>query len=281
VGVHLRGAFGHLQIRDLSPGHVRSYLEEQLRRGLAPNTVNQHLITFRHSFTMAVEWGLLRENPVRSVRLPVPIDNQRTRYLTPDEYRRLIAELDPLRRWLVQLAIFLPFRKGKLLSLAWEHVRIDDQLLVLPPENNRTKKAPRALYLSPEAVDVLQEIRAWQEAHGLETPWVFCNPQTMRPYQFDSDRQWRRALDKAKISDFRFHDLRHTAASWLVMQGADLLAVKEILGHRELKTTQRYAHLSPAYIRTALGKLGEVFGQERTTEEGTSCERLGLGSGTL
>jgi len=79
---------------------------------------------------------------------------------------------------------------------------------------------------------------------------------------FSWDRKWQQALLQAGIHNFHFHDLRHTAASWLVMQGADLLAVKEILGHRDLKTTQRYAHLSPTYLRTALDKLGEVFAQK-------------------
>ena len=111
-------------------------------------------------------------------------------------------------------------------------------------------------------VDLCKEMQAEQQ--NVPSPFVFVNPYTGNPYRRDADTAWQTALKNAKLPDVHFHDLRHTAASWLVMKGADLIAMKEILGHHDLKTTQRYAHLSPGYLRTALRKLGEVFGEKRT-----------------
>jgi integrase len=89
---------------------------------------------------------------------------------------------------------------------------------------------------------------------NLKTDYLFYDPRTLKPLD-RLDKSWHTALKKAKIVDFHFHDLRHTFASWLVMKGADLAAVQKLLGHKSITMTMRYAHLSAAHTKNAVGLL--------------------------
>ena len=105
----------------------------------------------------------------------------------------------------------------------------------------------------------LRDIRAEQVQAGLASPWVFPNPLTGKPYRHDMKTSWYTALRKAGIADFHFHDLRHTCASYLRMQGVDLLTIAEILGHKDLKMTRRYAHVAPTHRLAAIGLLDHAY----------------------
>ncbi|MCD6256016.1 MAG: site-specific integrase, partial [Deltaproteobacteria bacterium] len=91
--------------------------------------------------------------------------------------------------------------------------------------------------------------------------YVFVNPKTGRPYD-DLKRSFKTALKRAGIEDFTFHDLRHTFASHLVMNGVDLMTVKELLGHKDIKMTMRYSHLSPDHKRVAVKRIETVLRRE-------------------
>ena len=109
-----------------------------------------------------------------------------------------------------------------------------------------------------------------------ENEFVFYNPKTNDRIK-DIKTGFHTACKKAGINDFRFHDLRHTAASWMVMEGVSLYAVKEILGHSDIKTTQRYAHLSPGYLENEIGKLDNyLLSENDSINDSSALERVAI-----
>lgn len=258
---HLREAFGAIPLKDLTADKATIYLENKLANGLKPATVAHHLALLKHSFTLAVKWGLLLTNPLRDVRLPVKVENERLRYLTPHEINRLLAICPPHLKRLAITALHTGMRKNEILKLRWEQVDLAQRFILLTQADTKGKRI-RAVPLTATMIELLQSMRAAQERDGLNSPYVFANPATGNPYRRDADTAWYTALKKADLQGLHFHDLRHTTASHLRMQGADLLTVQEILGHKDLRMTARYAHVNPAHTLKAIGLLEQAYQTE-------------------
>jgi integrase len=248
---HLRAAFGSMRLKEVSAEKVTTYLENKLADGLKPATVAHHLALLKHSFTMAVKWGLLPSNPLRDVRLPVKVNNARSRYLTPEEIERLLAVCPSHLRPLVVTGLHTGMRKGEITNLRWEQVDLPNRVIVLPDTKNGDQ---RGIPLNQTMIDLLS---------GLQTsaigPWVFPNPKTGKPYRKDANTAWYTALKKADLQGLHFHDLRHTTGSHLRMQGTDLFTIKEILGHKDLRMTARYAHVGQQHRLTAVAALERAY----------------------
>jgi site-specific recombinase XerD len=237
---HLRAAFGDMHLKDITPDKVATYLENKLGDGLKPATVAHHLALLKHSFTMAVTWGLLPTNPIQRVKLPVKVNNARIRYLNPQEVQRLLAVCPLHLRRIALAALHTGMRKNEILTLQWQQIQRDQSVvLLMDTKNGETRGVP----LNTAMLTLLQEIQEEQGHLGLTSPYVFVNLATGKPYRRDADTAWYTALKKAGLTDVHFHDLRHTTASHLRMQGADLFTIKEILGHKDLRMTARYAHV--------------------------------------
>jgi integrase len=136
-------------------------------------------------------------------------------------------------------------RQGEIFKLRWVDVDSVNKLITVRDSKN---KEPRRIPMNPTLTKLLQEIKI--DAHG---PYVFSHQvgKEHKPYK-TIRKPWLKALEKAKITDFRFHDLRHTFASRLVMAGVDLVTVKELLGHKSIDMTMRYSHLSQDHKRKAV-----------------------------
>jgi len=209
---------------------------------------------------LAKRWGYLDQVP--EIQLPKkPEDRQR--YLEQDELARLLAASAKSKNEnlhaIVTLAVNTGMRKGELLGLEWERINLSTSGITL----YRTKSGkPRGVPINQAVYDALVGLEPDpQRRAGL----VFRRRDGAAWGQIRT--AFASACKKAAIQQFRFHDLRHTAASHLVMRGASLNDVRELLGHSDLKMTQRYAHLSPAHLRQAVGLLdgltparGEVGG---------------------
>jgi len=142
-------------------------------------------------------------------------------------------------------------RRGEILALRWIDVDLANSTIWLPQTKNGEG---RCVYLNATAKAALESI-APQDG-----------PSIARVFDFNADyvgQAFRAACEDAGIEDFRFHDLRHTAASWLRMTGADIHSVATLLGHKDLRMTARYSHLSPAFLGEAVGKLDGVYGNLR------------------
>ncbi len=218
-------------------------------------TVDKALGVLKAFFNWSIARGLAVSNPVRRVKL-FHEDNSRLRYLTREEYARLLRAANTIRTspYLVEkivLATHTGLRRGSLFNLRWEQIDLANRVMRIP----RTKNGrPLSVPLNGTAVATLQALYDNREPEG---PYVFphrAGPNAGQPVM-DIKNGFHAALELADIHDFTWHDLRHTFASWLMMRGASLRSVGELLGHQSMKMTMRYAHLSPAFLSAEVGLL--------------------------
>lgn len=210
------------------------------RKPLAPATLNRYLA----SLSLLLSWAQRQRmtprgwtNPCRAVEFRRE-DNARVRFLSEAERNALLAECRkakwPRLYLLVLMAITTGARRGELMALRWKDIDLDSAVAMV----DRTKNSDRkALPLTPAVVEQLKRFRA--AAGSL----VFASKH--RPDQAMSfEPAWRKAMRDAGIRDFRFHDLRHSCASYLAKNGATLLEIADVLGHRQIGMTRRYSHLT-------------------------------------
>ncbi|MBS0380723.1 MAG: tyrosine-type recombinase/integrase [Proteobacteria bacterium] len=225
------------------------------RHSRSPATVNRYLLTLSHLFSVAVrDWRLVARNPVSVVRKD-PEPPARTRFLTDPERRRLLAACKR-SRWrrlhlLVLLAISTGARRSELIELKWDYINLSAgraEIYVRKSKNGD----PRFLPVVGNALEIARTLKR-KRAHS--NAYVFPAPNDPgKPYRY-FDSHWYRAVREAGIEDFRFHDLRHTCASYLASGGASLLEVADVLGHRTLRMALRYMHLSSSHKRSCMTKM--------------------------
>lgn len=243
-----KDALGHLTLADTTPAAIGE-ARDKLRTGRAPATVNRYMAAISHAFTIAAnEWGWLEDNPMRKVRKPTEPQG-RVRFLNDDERKALLnackqSECEELYT-VVVLAISTGMRQGEIMNLRWEQIDQKRGYIFLHETKNGER---RTVPLVGHAFELIQE-RA--KIRRLDTTLIF--PSHTKPTApIAIRRPWGDAVRVAELSDFRFHDLRHTAASYLAMNGASLAELAEILGHKTLQMVKRYAHLSEQHTSKVL-----------------------------
>jgi integrase len=221
---------------------------------VGPATQVRYLATIRHAFSLAVkDWGWLEHNPAAHVRTPKE-PRGRDRYLMPDEISRLLAccrsSSDERLYPLAALALLTGAREGELLRLRWQDVGLGRRTAVLP----RTKNGEsRTLQLPNRAVEVLRETARLRRLGSDE---IFADKRLVARFP---TREWRQAVAAAGLSDFHFHDLRHTFASHLAMSGATLLELAAALGHKTLAMVKRYAHLCEQHTAAVVSRMADTL----------------------
>ena len=225
----------------------------------APATVVRYLASLSHAFTIAVnEWEWLGDSPMRKVKKPVEARG-RERFLSDVERERLLAACRAsTSRYLyavVVLAISTGMRRGEIHHLRWPQVDLHRRRILLVETKNNTSRSVPLHGLALELLTDLSKIRhiggtaAFASDEG--APVSVAKP-------------WATALRKAKIQNFRFHDLRHTAASYMAMNGATTIDIAAILGHKTLQMVQRYSHLADSHSATVVASMNEkVFGSHQ------------------
>jgi integrase len=259
--------FAGLALAQVTPDRVAEARDElastKFGRGNAKKlrsgaTVNRYLATLSHLFTMAQrEWRLVDRNPVREISRKKE-NKGRVRFLVDEEREGLLLACDrsewPPLKALVQLAISTGARRGELLGLTWDRVDLKKgRATVVETKNGE----PRVLPLVGKALEALRELKLQNSA---KSPYVFPHPNG-RPeplYWFDS--YWLDALKVAGIENFRFHDLRHTCASYLAQRGASTLEIADVLGHKSLAMVRRYSHLAVDHKATLMERLAQEKG---------------------
>jgi len=253
--------FGNLDLNDLNTMVIEQWQCERLKRN-KPATVNRILATLKHMISKGVQWDIASENTLKQVRNAKLLEenNRRLRFLNVDECQTLISCCAKHLRPIVITALNTGMRKSEILSLRWGQVDLRHGFILLNTSKNGER---REIPINTTVEDVLNEI-----PHSVESVHVYTD-RNGSPYQ-EVKKSFHTALRKAGIHDFRFHDLRHTFASHLVMAGVDLTSVKELLGHKSLTMTMRYSHLSPTHKRKAVNTLDQVLnngGEEKVTSQ--------------
>lgn len=267
---HLLEAFGkETLLSSITAGRIAEYKAQRLAtkstRGelLAPASVNRPLQLLRHLLRLAAtEWEVIEAAPrIKLEREP----EGRLRWLTPEEATRLLDACRASRNAdladLVELSLYTGLRRGEALGLTWERVdRARGVILIDVSKSGRRREVPLN-----ESADAVLARRHRQDANGL----VFGTD------NFDHFRSaWEGAVERAKLADFRWHDLRHTYASWMVQRRASLLEVQHLLGHASGAMTRRYAHLAPEHLRAAAAALDSVLPRQSATGAQEPAEEL-------
>ena len=229
---------------------------------ISPGTVIKELNVLKHFLNLAVEWEIIPVSPGLGVKSP-KAPAGRIRYLQPTELKLLVQSCPEWLQPIIALAVSTGMRRGEILSMRWLDVDLSNNRILLPQTKNGDG---RIIYLNKSAMAVLLSIPLDPKTKPTDT--VF--PKINADYLGQTFRKTCRSLG---IEDFRFHDLRHTAASWLRMSGADIHTVAQILGHKDLRMAARYQHLSPAFLGDAVGRLDKVFELDRYRDV-TSPEAL-------
>jgi integrase len=211
--------------------------------------VNREMAVLKHMLNKAVEWGMQEGNPFKKgQKLMFKENNYSLRFLSEAEIEALLAVCPPHLRPIVETALLTGMRKEELLSLKWEQINHGLIHLIKTKSGN-----PRHIPISGRLVEIFQQLR---HQNQLKSPYVFCDGEGRR---FNSvKRSFATACRKAGIENFRFHDLRHTFASHLIMRGAGLKTIQELLGHSDIKMTMRYAHLSPGHLQESVNLLNNL-----------------------
>jgi integrase len=243
---------GHLRLSELAPAKIAETRDELTAAGRAPATVNRHLATLAAVLTAcAKRWHWLAASPMRQVQKPTE-RNGGTRFLSEPELSRLLDACRKSESSDLYLAVLLSIttgaRQGEILGLRWSDLDLSAGTMVVRADaETTTKGGARSLPIVPEALRLLQA-RKDTEREGkvtaLRDPGLVFPSKVTRSKPVSLRTPWETALRRAGIESFRWHDLRHSAASFLAKGGASLLEIGTVLGHKSANTTKRYAHLT-------------------------------------
>ncbi len=252
---HVLPIFGSKYLDEISKQDIIKFIAVH-RTTHAPGSVNRIIILLRYMFNLAIRWEIagLTKNPTSGIPLLEEL-NKKERFLSKEETERLYGVLkgsdNALLQYIIPMLILTGARKMEVLTARWEDLDIQKRQWRIPI----TKAGrPRYVPLSSGVIHLLSNV-----PHKVGNPWVFPNPKTGKPYVsiFNS---WNAARIAAGLADVRCHDLRHSFASFLVNAGRSLYEVQRILGHTQIKTTQRYAHLSQDTLLDAVNAASDMAG---------------------
>ncbi|MCD6265273.1 MAG: site-specific integrase [Deltaproteobacteria bacterium] len=210
-------------------------------------SVNREIACLRHVFSKAVEWEMMEQNPfTKGKALVAKANNKRFRYLTEEEIERLLVNsVNDYTKDIVTAVINTGMRRQEVLNLKWNQIRIGFIYL----DKTKTNESRQI----PINDDLAELFRAIRKRNQLKFDYVFCDNKG-RPFK-QINKSFQASLKKAGIEDFRFHHLRHTFASHFVMRKGSLKDLQELLGHKTLAMTMRYAHLSQEHKKKAVNLL--------------------------
>ena len=254
---HLLPKLGSLHLSQLTSEMIREYHQVLLEKGYAPAMANKLpiILTVIYNTAKRMKVPGSDHNPANDVKLFTV--NARERYLTAEETQRLMDSLDlclnPQLKPFISLLLLTGARKREILDARLEHISFERKTIWVPRSKIGTS---RYIYLSAQAIEVIRGLPRYPNC-----PWLIPNPKTLVPY---SDAglfvAWRNALKRANLVDVRLHDLRHTAASVMVQANVPIFTVSRILGHTQIKTTQRYSHLAEDTLLAATETASNVLG---------------------
>lgn len=262
---HLLPSFGRVKLNAIRESDIALFLQKKIEDGYKPSYCNRFLVLLGFIFNLAIKWHThgVAGNPVKQVPR-FKVHNHGERFLSEDEAIRLMVAIrvspNQLLQYFVPLALLTGARKRELLDAKWSDFDLQKKLWIIP----MTKSGrPRHVPLIDEAIAILEQLKTFlptvlMQASFLENPYIFPNPKTGTPFK-SIFHSWDTARKAANLSDVRIHDLRHSFASALVNQGVPIYDVQKLLGHQNIRTTERYAHLAPERLRASASLVGECY----------------------
>jgi integrase len=266
--IHIIPRFGRLPLDQISNQGIADLLRHKQNTGYASGTTNRVLVLLRFVFNLAHKWGVPGSSKNPTVGLKTVPDVYRERFLTPDEARRLLAALDTdenrVAARAIKMLLMTGARRNEITQAKWEYVNWERRTLLVPCSKSGRS---RSIHLNSAALDVLRSI-----PRTTEELFVFPSPTTGRPSS-SLHFPWSRIRKRSGLLDVRLHDLRHSFASFLVNKGVSLYIVQSLLGHTQVRATQRYAHLADETLSDAAEVVQTVVLPTARVETATFDER--------
>jgi len=263
---HIIPKFGSLKINSISKKEIEMYHSSFTD---TPRMGNRILELMRSMFNTAISWGVIEKNPTADIKKFQ--EYKRERYLSDEEITRLIKALDAdenqINKSIIKLILLTGSRKGEVLSARWQDFDLKNGIWIKPADLTKQKRSSH-IPLNGEALEILKQMRKkivpeakikhCKEDQIISTDhFLFYNLKTKTHLQ-DIKKFWIKICKKAEIKNATIHDLRHTFASMLVNSGIGLEVIGKLIGHSNMKTTQRYSHL----INSTLKQATDIFGSK-------------------
>ncbi len=250
----LKEFFGHYTLSEITPALIDEFKQRRKAAGIKPATINRQLNIFRRMFTLARKrWMWIKEIPV--IEMETKADQKRVRHLSFDEYHRLLACCDDYLKPIVIVAAWTGLRQGNILNLKREQVNLFERTITLDGKETKNGEG-LVIPIARHAFEALKE--AIKTSH-INSPYIF-HKENGTPYKkWTIHKKFKRAVSRAGIKDFRFHDLRHCFASWNRQAGVDINTIADLLGHKDAKMASRYAHIAPVHLKKAVESLERSY----------------------
>lgn len=246
---HIIPRWGKVRLTDIDGRAIAHWLAAKRDEGLAPATVVKIHAIMGRSFELGARWGVAGcdKNPLRGLQSK-PLNNARERFLSTEEAKCLLAAAgksrNPQLAAVVGLLLLTGMRVSELLSSRWENVKLDRRTLYVPTsKTGRSRHVP----LAQAAVDIIERL-----PHAEGAVFLFPSPKDAAKHLTTIKHGWQTARDAADLPGLRIHDLRHSAASFMVNSGVDLFAVGKVLGHANVASSARYSHLAQDTLLAAV-----------------------------
>ena len=244
----LNDYFGNKLLLNVNVPDIENMQSDILKRDLSISYANRLTAVLKCMFSKALDWEMIQPDEIIKIKKVKLIkgETKRLRYLSDDEIERVLLYCGNNLKPIVIMALHTGMRRDEILKLTWDRVDLTNRIILLDKTKNGER---REIPINDTLYQTLSGL-----IRNLKTDYVFYHPKTLKP--FDSIKtSFNNALKRAHILDFRFHDLRHTFASSLVMKGVDLATVQKLLGHKTINMTLRYAHLSNVHLKGAVSAL--------------------------
>ena len=259
--------FTGLTLAEITPARISEYKSLRLSEGIKTGTLAKELELLRHACGLAIrEWEWMEHNPF----LKVKIEKSKTkieRWITIEEEKKLLSASSEWLREIILFALNTGMRRNEVLTLQWSQVDIFRRTVTLLVTKNREK---RTIPLNQTVLGLLKAQGKIRHISG----FVFASEVGSQIHARNLLRAFYLARKRAGLDDVRFHDLRHTFATRLVQAGVDLYKVKELLGHKTISMTMRYAHHYPESLRSSVDVLDKCY-NGATVDAVTRCKVVG------
>lgn len=253
---------GHLHLDEIDRRALAEFIATRKRTGVTDATIRRDLAFVGSVFSMANRWGWVDTSPVTKLnKRGLKESSPRTRFLSRDEFDRLHAAASKSLQPILVLAVETGMRKEELLGLTISSIDLRRREAHLADTKTGT---PRRVPLSAKAIEAMRDLL--EQRGRPRSRYLFCKPDGSRIG--DPKKAFAGACTRAQIDDFRFHDLRHTFASWWVQEGGDLYRLSRVLGHKTLAMSSRYAHLRTDDLHEELARVAHSRTRERQIATG-------------
>ena len=241
--------FDNRYLNEISSDSINQYIQKR-KKLVGPSTINRELAFLSAVFNKGIKlWRWCKENPVSLV--PREKENQRVKYFSSEEFHEILNHLVDWAKPIVLLGKNTGLRVSNLVNLKWSQVDLKNQLIIIDGKEMKNSEN-LGIPLNDNALQVLKNQFKQRSTHH---SFVFCKEDGTQYSKWGPSQAFKKACKKAGYPDYRFHDLRHDFCSKLVQKGVDLYTVKELVGHKDISTTQRYSHLNPDRLKQAVAYL--------------------------